>query len=227
MSLYITVDGPSGTGKGAISKWLYEYFNNHKDHAMILRDNRLDPLREHAAKIVPWCKKRGLDPKTFLLPLFAAGYQISEQEVARLLGQGNTIIRDRSFISALAYQTSSRKFQPDEIWDLCVHYLGLQVPDCAVIVDCDVDVALERIKRRSQNDVGLGGKMSSGRTQHELVTNRFRELVATGYWKPSGLNICYVYNNGPFSDDPAVIQAHMNLLGGAIIGHMEKTGVIR
>lgn len=226
MGLYITVDGPSGVGKSTISRWLLEYFEK-ENSVILLKDNEMDPLRDLAVKIVPWCRQNNLDPKEFLLPLFAAGYQISEKKLKESLAMYDVVIRDRSFVSALAYQTASRRFTPGKIWDLCAYYLDLRVPDCAVIVDGADDVALKRINSRSQKDIGLGGKMSSGRTQHERVADRFRELVDPDYWLPERLNICYVYNNDAFSDDSLVVQSNIDAKGKYIIAHLYKTGVIR
>jgi thymidylate kinase len=214
MSLYVSFDGGSGVGKGALIEWCREYFSAQGKRVAVLKDNRLDPLRDTGALMLSWCAKNHVDQSDFLFPLFAAGYAHSDMYLNEALCHHDIVLRDRCFISSLAYVAASGRFDSEQIWSLYVESLRIRVPNVAVLVDADLDIATSRIKRRKQKDIGLGGKMSGDRNRREAVREHFLALPARF---GDRVNMIAVSNNGAHTDDSKAFRASLDMVGEKIV----------
>ncbi len=222
MGVYITLDGGSGVGKGAVINWLRDYFVIRGKRVTVLRDNQMDPLRSIGKDMVQWSKENDLNINDFLLPLFAAGYRISDEMLLEALGSYDIVLRDRSFISSMAYVPASGTFTPEQIWDLYVRHLRIRVPDVAVVVDADLHVASARIQKREKNDVGLGGKMSGNDAHRAAIRTYFLALPNT---HGDRLNVMVVHNNDPHTDDPHDLQCSLEKVGLSIVEYCQQKGI--
>lgn len=221
--IYVTVDGLSGSGKGTIIKWLNDHLVGLGRKVAVLETRRLDPLRDTGAKILPWCKKNGLNRQSFLLPLFAAGSLISDRAIKAAREENEVVLSDRSWITNLAYTAGSTHLSQVQIWDLYANRIGLMIPDLAVIVDCDPGVAMERAnKRKTHVDMGLGGKMS-GDLEHQSRIRK--EFLAIPTLFSQSLNVALVSNSGAYSDDEGVLRERLSKVGREIIASAELQGV--
>ena len=174
MSVYITFDGCSGTGKGTIIKALRVFLQERGHSVVIVRDNELDPLRNYSKMMLPWCQEYGIDRNVFLLPLIVVGRALADEKINFHSNPG-FILRDRSFISSLGY-TPDSAYTQEQVWEVHTKYTDVRVPDMAVIVDAEVEIAMERESKRKQVDKGLGGKMSGNRENREAIRNNFLKI---------------------------------------------------
>ena len=222
MGCYITFDGGSGTGKGMVITWFEEHLKKQQKRVVVVKDNRLDPLRDYGAMMLGWCEANGVDRQTFLLPLFVAGGKIVEEKLDELLRQHDFLLRDRSFITSLAYQPASGCFSAEQLWDLFVRHMGFRVPDLAVIVDADINVALERINKRKQQDIGLGGKMSGGLDKRQRIREMFLALPE----KLDGqLHALVVQNHDIPVDKPHAVRRHSEKICQQILRSLSSRGI--
>lgn len=222
MGFYITFDGGSGTGKGTIINSLYGRLIrrrfNRLNTVTILRDNELDPLREYGAKMLPWCEKNKIERKEFLLPLFVAGAAISEININSCILRCDFVLRDRSFISALAYQTIN-SFSQEQLWDLYVNHVRVRIPNLVVIVDCNVEIALEREAKRKQGDKDLGGKISGNNEDRIKIRENFLKIPLIF---SDRLNVVVIENSGEWIDDKNIIEQRTNAIVDEIVSNVKE-----
>lgn len=219
---YVTFDGGSGVGKGAIIEWCAQYLRSHGKSVAVLCENRIDPLRDYGAMMVDWCEKNGVEKERFFLSLIAAGQKIAEKTLEEALLRHDVVLRDRSLFSSLAYRAASGVFTTEELWDLHVQHMGLTVPDLTVIVDADIDIALSRIASRDQKDIGLGGKMSGGREQRVSIRKCFLSLQDTFKGRA---HIVVVTNNGLHTTDTKILNERLAVVCEPILVAMRADGV--
>lgn len=221
MSYYITFDGGSGTGKGTVIRYLAKYLEERGQRVTVLRGNQLDPLRDYGARMIRWCKKHRVNHQTFLLPLFAAGGAIGQKEIQEALSRSDFVIRDRSFVTSLGYEPTAGVFTPMQIWDLYVSYMDFLIPDLAIIIDTDVDVAMSRITQRENTDIGLGGKMSGDREHRERIREQFLALPQIFR---AHMNMLVISNNDPYTDDTDELDQRMGKLVEVIVRFLTDKG---
>jgi thymidylate kinase len=203
MGVYITFNGGSGTGKGTVIKHLATRLSGLGYSVAVLKDNRIDPLREHGAQMLAWCASHGVNRSAFLLPMFAAGNIMSAPCVDEALEQSDVVLRNGSFVTNLAYTSGTTDlYSAEDVWDLYVNHLNMRLPDLAVILDADVTVASERMLRRTGNDIGLGGRISGDVGHRQRIREAFQALPEAFAGR---LNAFVVSNNEPYSDDPDVL----------------------
>lgn len=222
MGYYLTFDGGSGTGKGTLIKWCEEHLTSSGKKVKVLRDNKIDILRDYGALMMPWCKKNEVDRAAFMFPLFVAGFKMSDRIIETELENCDFLLRDRSFVSSLAYRAASGDLRQEQIWDIFISYVGLRIPDLAIITDAEVDTAISREQLRKQNDIGLGGKMSGDRENRIKIRNHFLALPEVFEGR---MNVVIVRNNGKFTEDEKIIQKRIAASGGKIFDFMEKKGI--
>lgn len=222
MGYYLTFDGGSGTGKGTLIRWCETYLANSGKKVKVLRDNKIDILRDYGALMVPWCKKNEVDRAAFMFPLFVAGFKISDKIIAEELTGCDFLLRDRSFVSSLAYRAASGDLRQEQIWDIFINYMSLRIPDLAIITDADVDTAILREQSRKQNDIGLGGKMSGDRENRMRIRSFFLALPEVFEGR---MNTVIVRNNGKFTEDERIIQKRIAASGRKVFEFMEKKGI--
>ncbi len=223
MALHMSFDGGSGAGKGTVIEWYRGYLSGCGKRTLVLKDNQIDPLRDLSTLMLPWCEQHKVNRNSFALPLFAAGAKLAEIRLTEALKRHDVVLRDRSFVSSLAYTPTSGDYDAEQVWSLYVDHMKIRVPDISVIVDADVDVAMARIEQRKQKDVGLGGKMSGDREHRLGIRKHF--LTIPGLFE-GRLQALVVENSDPFTDDPAVRQASVEKVGIRIIEFCKERGVL-
>ena len=222
MGLYVTFDGLSGTGKGAITSYCAHALRNQGVRVSVIEDRHVDPLRDLGARILPWCDREGISRNAFLLPLFAAGYCISDGIVERELSDADVVLRDRSFISSIGYVPPSGIYTTEQVFALYVEVLGLHLPDLAVIVDAPVTDAGERVAKRTKQDIGLGGKMAGDVAQRRAIRETFLDLPGRF---GDRIRFLTVVNAGSYTDDAAARDARIAQAANPVLAFLAEKGV--
>jgi len=224
MGFYITFDGLSGSGKGTIISKTAKLFRESRLTVDVLEDRRIDPLRDCGAKMMPWCNHYGRNKSEFLLALFVAGNILSQKKLEESLLRFDIVLRDRSFITSLAYSPASFDITQSELWDLYVKHAGVRIPDLAVVVDCDVTQAINRVnRRRGHRDIGLGGKMSGDESHQRRIRSEFLKIKDLGM---SEFEVLVLENHGDFNDSPKTVQEGVAKLASQIVAtHREANYV--
>lgn len=140
--LFIVIEGIDGTGKSTQVKRLGEWFLSQGREVVLSREPTAGPwgtkLRESAST-------GRLSPADELQYFLNDRQQHVEELIRPALEAGKVVILDRYYFSTMAYQ-GSRGFDPAEIRQKNEAFAP--VPDRLLILDLDVDIALERIGAR-------------------------------------------------------------------------------
>jgi dTMP kinase len=140
--LFIVIEGIDGTGKSTQVKRLGEWFSSQGREVVLSREPTAGPwgkkLRESAAT-------GRLSPADELQYFLNDRLQHVEELIKPSLAAGKVVILDRYYFSTMAYQ-GSRGFDPAGI--RAKNEAFAPVPDLLLIMDVDVDTALQRIGGR-------------------------------------------------------------------------------
>ncbi|MEX1048205.1 MAG: dTMP kinase [Akkermansiaceae bacterium] len=137
--LFIVIEGIDGTGKSTQAARLGEWFRSQGREVVLSREPTDQPwgrkLRESAAT-------GRLSPEDELEYFLKDRRQHVEELIAPSLAAGKVVILDRYYFSTMAYQ-GLRGFDPAEIRRKNEAFAPR--PDLLLILDLDVDTALQRI----------------------------------------------------------------------------------
>lgn len=140
--LFIVFEGIDGTGKSTQVKRLGEWFVSQGREVVLSREPTDGPwgkrVRESAAT-------GRLSPDDELQYFLNDRRQHVEELITPSLAAGKVVILDRYYFSTMAYQ-GCRGFDPEEIrWK---NEAFAPIPDVLILLDLEVDSALERIGTR-------------------------------------------------------------------------------
>jgi dTMP kinase len=142
---FIVVEGIDGTGKSTQVQRLGEWLQGQGDEVVLSREPTAGPwgrkLRESAAT-------GRLAPEDELQYFLNDRRQHVEELIAPSLAAGKVVILDRYYFSTMAYQ-GARGFDVSDIRRQNEAFAP--TPDLLLILDLDVDAALERIGARGDS----------------------------------------------------------------------------
>ncbi|MCR4437805.1 MAG: dTMP kinase [candidate division KSB1 bacterium] len=167
--LLITFEGIDGAGKSVQAEALRQWLEAAKQRAvLLLRDPGTSPIAEQIRRILLDRTNGAMSPWTELLLYEAARAQLVEECIKPALALGKVVICDRFYDSATAYQGYGRQLDLAAVMQANrIGACGL-VPDLTILLDLDVEVALQR-----------KGRLALDRLEQE--ERAFHERVRQGY----------------------------------------------
>ena len=169
--LFIVIEGIDGTGKSTQASRLGEWFRAQGREVVVSREPTAGPwgkkVRESAAS-------GRLSPEEELEYFLNDRRQHVEELIAPSLAAGKVVILDRYYFSTMAYQ-GARGFDPSEI--RCQNEAFAPVPDRLLILDLDVDSALERIGARGDTANEFEKRENLERCQEIFLSLRGEDFV--------------------------------------------------
>ena len=140
--LFIVIEGIDGTGKSTQAKRLGDWFTAQGREVVLSREPTTGPW---GRRIRETFLTGRLTPDEELACFLNDRRQHVEELIGPSLAAGKVVILDRYYFSTMAYQ-GARGFDPADIRRQNEAFAP--VPDVLVILDLDVDSALERIGAR-------------------------------------------------------------------------------
>lgn len=169
--LFIVIEGIDGTGKSTQAIRLGEWFRAQGREVVVSREPTAGPwgkkVRESAAT-------GRLSPEEELEYFLNDRRQHVEELIAPSLAAGKVVILDRYYFSTMAYQ-GARGFDPSEIRRQNEAFAP--VPDRLLILDLDVDSALERIGARGDTANEFEKRENLERCQEIFLSLRGEDFV--------------------------------------------------
>lgn len=144
--MFITLEGPEGSGKTSHIPYLVEYLREQGYIVFPTREPGGTSISEQIRDILHDLKNAEMHPRTETLLYQAARAQIVEQVIQPRLSAGEIVISDRYFDSTIAYQGYGHQQNLDEVRALVKYATGGLTPDLTVLLDLDVEVGLARKK---------------------------------------------------------------------------------
>jgi dTMP kinase len=149
---FITLEGIEGVGKSSNVQYVAQILQQSGKDIVVTREPGGTPIAEDIRKILLTEYSETTLPNTELLLLYAGRLQHVEHVIKPALAQGKWVICDRFTDATYAYQGGGRGIPKQKIDALQQWTLGDFAPDCTIILDAPVEIALGRIKTERSLD---------------------------------------------------------------------------
>ena len=127
--MFITVEGPEGSGKSSACKRIYEELLHRGYDVILTREPGGIPIAESIREIILNKKNTEMDARTEALLYAAARRQHLVQKVWPALKEGKIVLCDRFIDSSLAYQGGARGLGVDEVLGINLFATEGTLPD--------------------------------------------------------------------------------------------------
>lgn len=150
MGLFITFEGPEGSGKSTQSRRLYERLSTTGYPAIVTREPGGTPISDLIRRILLDLRNAEMDPTTETFLFSAARAQHVAERIRPYLDLGGIVVCDRFADSMLAYQGFGSGRDLDELRTLTRIATGGLRPDITFYLDLPAEHGLERKHRAAQ-----------------------------------------------------------------------------
>ncbi len=168
--MFITLEGPEGSGKTSHVPALVEYLREKGYRVFPTREPGGTSIGEQIRQVIHDLKNVEMHPRTETLLYQAARAQIVEEVIRPRLAAGEVVLSDRYADSTIAYQGYGHQQDLDQVRALVRYATGGLVPDLTILLDIDVEAGL---KRKTQN----GAEWN----RLDAYTVEFHQRVRQGY----------------------------------------------
>jgi len=149
--MFITLEGPEGSGKTSHVPYLVEYLREKGYIVFPTREPGGTSISEQIREVIHSLKNAEMHPHTETLLYQAARAQIVEQVIRPHLAVGEIVLSDRYADSTVAYQGYGHQQDIEQMRALINYATGGLVPDLTILLDLEVEVGLER-KRQNNSE---------------------------------------------------------------------------
>lgn len=193
MSLFITFEGPEGSGKSTQARMLFAALQERGFPVILVREPGGTRISDMIRRIVLDLQHTEMAPITELLLFSAARAQLVNETVRPYLSHGGIVLCDRYADSTYAYQGYGLGRPMDELRFVTALATGGLEPDVTIYLDLSAEEGLERkrLKRvgpRGERFAGLGAEPAEAPPPSQEDWNRldarelaFHQRVEAGY----------------------------------------------
>ncbi|WP_226086321.1 dTMP kinase [Mesobacillus sp. S13] len=169
--IFITIEGPDGSGKTTILQMLAENLVNEGYEVVATREPGGIEIAEQIRKVILDPENTAMDPRTEALLYAAARRQHLAEKVKPALEEGKIVICDRFVDSSLAYQGYARGLGIDEVYSINEFAIENMMPAMTLYFDVAPEIGLERINKNKGREVN----------RLDLEKLEFHQKVREGY----------------------------------------------
>ena len=169
--MFITFEGPEGSGKTTIASRIVEILKERKLDVVYTREPGGSYIAEQIRKILLKRNNTEMDKLTEALLFAASRRQHLVERVIPALEKGQLVICDRFIDSSLAYQGNARGIGIQKVMDINLFATEGRLPDLTIFFDIESDVGLSRIDKDAQREVN----------RLDLERIEFHKKVRQGY----------------------------------------------
>ena len=153
MSLFITLEGPEGSGKTSAIKIVKERLESLGYQIEMTREPGGTSISEQIREVILDKRNTLMDPRTEALLYAASRRQHLVEKIWPSLKEGKIVFCDRYLDSSLAYQGYARGLGIDEILKVNDYATEGTFPDITLLFDIDPELGLERINKNKDREV--------------------------------------------------------------------------
>jgi dTMP kinase len=167
LSLFITFEGPDGSGKTTQARRLVEYLQARGHPVIYTREPGGTEISEQIRDVILSTRNRAMRNEAEVLLFSAARAQIVAELIRPALAAGKIVLCDRYSDSTLAYQGYGLGLDLDALRAITRFATGGLVPDLTFYVDVPVEIGLARrhrgeTNRLDQKDVEYHARVRNG-----------------------------------------------------------------
>ena len=142
--MFITLEGPEGSGKTTQLPNLAEYLRQHGFNVLTTREPGGTSISEQIRTILHNLENKEMNPRTEILLYQASRAQLVEQVIKPQLKKGGVVLSDRYADSTLAYQGFGHQIDLESLRILVTFATGGLKPDLTILLNLDVETGLRR-----------------------------------------------------------------------------------
>ena len=151
--MFITIEGPEGSGKSSVTKKVAERLEKEGYDIVFTREPGGTDISEQIRNIILDKSNTKMDPMTESMLYAASRRQHLVEKVWPLSNEGKIVISDRYLDSSLAYQGGARGLGIDNILQLNNFATEGSFPDLTLLFDIDPRIGLKRIAANANREV--------------------------------------------------------------------------
>lgn len=192
MGLFITFEGPEGSGKSTQARLLYEQLHARQYPVILVREPGGTRIGDLIRRIVLDLQHTEMASTTETLLFAASRAQLVTEVIRPYLAQGGIVLCDRYADSTYAYQGYGLGRDLEELHAITDAATGGLRPDITIYLDLSAEEGLERKLRKRQDLRNSGRRMPEGReisiewnrldarelAYHQRVEAGYRDMIA-------------------------------------------------
>ena len=151
--MFITIEGPEGSGESSVIKKVAERLEKEGYDIVFTREPGGTDISEQIRNIILDKNNTKMDPMTEAMLYAASRRQHLVEKVWPLSKEGKIVISDRYLDSSLAYQGGARGLGIDNILQLNNFATEGSFPDLTLLFDIDPRIGLKRIAANANREV--------------------------------------------------------------------------
>ena len=142
--LFITLEGPEGSGKSTHAPRLAEYLRSLGRDVLLTREPGGTSIGDQIRLILNDHANAAMQPRAETLLFCASRAQLASQMIRPHLDRGGTVVCDRFSDSTMAYQGYGHGLDRDVLRSICEFAIGRLTPDMTLLLDLPVEIGLDR-----------------------------------------------------------------------------------
>ena len=173
--LFITFEGPDGSGKTTVSKVVADKLLAEGYQVRYTREPGGSAISEKIRDIILDPANTEMDPRTEALLYAASRRQHLVDIVLPLIEQGVTVISDRFVDSSIAYQGYGRQIGADEVYAINAFAIENYMPVKTIFLNVSAETGLARIQA---NRAVLDRLDAESTDFHKRVFDGYQKVIA-------------------------------------------------
>ena len=171
MGLFITMEGPDGSGKSTQIELLRDYLSGKGYDIIICREPGGTKISEAIRQVILNKDFTEMGNMTEMLLYAAARAQLVEEVIRPALENDKIVICDRFVESSAVYQGIARGMGIELVYEINQYAIGDTMPDLTIMIDIDAGTGISRKKKQAELD------------RMDRETMEFHQRVVEGYRK--------------------------------------------
>lgn len=153
MSLFITLEGPEGSGKSSVMSVIYEKLISQGYQIVKTREPGGTPIGEQIRNVILDNNNTSMDIRTECLLFAASRRQHLVEKIWPSLKENKLVFCDRYLDSSLSYQGYARDIGIEEVLKINMFATEGTFPNLTLLFDVDPEIGLLRIAKNSNREV--------------------------------------------------------------------------
>ncbi len=175
--LFITFEGPDGSGKTTQIKLLRDYLKSKGFEVMVTVEPGGTEIGQKIRKILLVKGNLDISPKAETFLFLASRAELASKVIVPALEKGKIVICDRFFDSTVVYQGIGRGLGEKQVLEMSLWASGGLVPDITFLLLVKVSGGKKRMDHANKK-----------RDRIELEEDEFKQKIYRGYLNVSGEN---------------------------------------
>lgn len=144
MSLFVTFEGPDGSGKSTQIKLLAESLTGLGQNVLLTREPGGTEISEQIRKVLHDLRNKAMQPRAEILLYSAARAQLVGEKIKPHLAAGGVVLSDRYADSTMAYQGYGHGLDLETLRLITAFATDHLKPNLTLLFDMEAEVGLQR-----------------------------------------------------------------------------------